>query len=193
VTSLPPPATNPSIRPARADEYESLGKLLVKAYAALPGMPQPDEQPDYYAMLANVAARAAKPALTVFVATNEAGALCGSVDFIDDMRQYGSGGPASEVIDAVGIRLLAVDDAFRGKGIGKALTQFCIARARQLGKMKVVLHTTRAMQTAWTMYEGLGFVRFPAIDFRQGNLEVFGFRLDLSGVVDGAKPALRSP
>ena len=39
----------------RPEEYNDLGKLLVKVYAALPGMPQPDEQPDYYAMLANVA------------------------------------------------------------------------------------------------------------------------------------------
>jgi hypothetical protein len=31
------------------------------------------------------------------------------------------------------------------------------------------------------MYEGLGFVRFPDIDFRQGNLDVFGFRLNLAG------------
>jgi len=43
-----------------------------------------------------------------------------------------------------------------------------------------VLHTTRVMQTAWAMYEGLGFVRFPEIDFRQGSLDVFGFRLDLT-------------
>ena len=48
--------------------------------------------------------------------------LCGSVDFIDDMTQYGSGGTASTITDAVGVRLLAVDGAFRGKGIGKALT-----------------------------------------------------------------------
>jgi len=185
-----PPATNPVIRPAQPEEYEALGRLLVKAYAALPGMPQPDEQPDYYAMLANVSARVAKPALTVFVATGDAGTLCGSVDFIDDMTQYGSGGTASTVTDAVGIRLLAVDDAFRGKGIGKALTQFCIARARQLGKARVVLHTTRAMQTAWAMYEGLGFVRFPELDFRQGTLDVFGFRLDLDGTVDTAGSAL---
>ena len=31
------------------------------------------------------------------------------------------------------------------------------------------------------MYEGLGFVRFPEIDFRQGSLEVFGFLLNLDG------------
>src|SRR5262249_55186542 len=152
----------------RADEYERLGKLLVAAYAALPGMPQPDEQPDYYAMLANVAARAARPALTVFVATNPAGELLGSIDFIDDMRQYGSGGTAAMVTDAAGVRLLAVDGAHRGQGAGKALTAFCIEHARALGKARVVLHTTKAMQTAWAMYEALGFVRFPEIDFQQG-------------------------
>ena len=43
-----------------------------------------------------------------------------------------------------------------------------------------MLHTTKIMQAAWTMYDGLGFVRFPEIDFRQGSLDVFGFRLDLA-------------
>jgi hypothetical protein len=106
---MTPPPSPLTIRPVRPEQYELLGKLLVKAYAALPGMPQPDEQPDYYAMLADVAGRAARPALTVFVATNEAGELLGSIDFIDDMRHYGSGGPASTVTDAAGVRLLAVD------------------------------------------------------------------------------------
>jgi len=178
---MTPSAAQLTIRPVRAEEYERLGKLLVAAYAALPGMPQPDEQPDYYAMLANVAARAARPALTVFVATNPAGDLLGSIDFIEDMRHYGSGGPASTISDAAGVRLLAVDGAFRGHGTGKALTTFCIDRARALGKARVVLHTTRAMQTAWAMYESLGFVRFPEIDFQQGNLAVFGFQLGLAG------------
>jgi GNAT superfamily N-acetyltransferase len=169
-----------TIRPVRSDEHERLGKLLVTAYAALPGMPQPDEQPDYYAMLANVAARAARPSPTVFVATNAAGDLLGSIDFIDDMRHYGSGGPASTITDGAGVRLLAVDGAFRGQGAGNALAVFCIARARALGKARVVLHTTRVMQAAWAMYERLGFVRFPEVDFQQGNLAVFGFQLNLS-------------
>jgi len=118
---MTPAAADLIIRPVRAEEYERLGKLLVAAYAALPGMPQPDEQPDYYAMLANVAARAARPALTVFVATNAAGDILGSIDFIDDMRHYGSGGPASTISDAGGVRLLGVDGAHRGRGTGKAL------------------------------------------------------------------------
>ena len=90
---------------------------------------------------------------------------------------YGSGGIAGTITDAAGVRFLAVNDAHRGKGTGKALTRFCIERARALGKARLVLHTTRTMTSAWTMYEGLGFVRFPEIDFRQGDLEVFGFQL----------------
>jgi ribosomal protein S18 acetylase RimI-like enzyme len=169
-----------TIRQARPEDYAPLGKLLVDAYAALPGMFTPQEQPDYYAMLGNVAGRAARPALTVFVATDDQNRLLGSIDFIDDMAQYGSSSTASTVQNAAGIRLLAVDNAFRGRGTGKALTLFCIDRARESGKARLVLHTTRAMQTAWTMYEKLGFVRFPEIDFMQGKLEVFGFQLPLA-------------
>jgi ribosomal protein S18 acetylase RimI-like enzyme len=66
------------------------------------------------------------------------------------------------------------------RGAGKSLTRFCIEKARNAGKAWVVLHTTKIMQAAWTMYDGLGFVRFPEIDFRQGSLDVFGFRLDLA-------------
>ena len=175
-----------SIRQARAQDHAALGKLLVSAYAALPGMPSPEEQPDYYAMLSNVAARAAKSALTVFVAVDDAGKLLGSIDYIDDMAQYGSGGTVATIADAAGVRLLAVDDACRGRGVGKALTNFCIERARQAGKAKIVLHTTKIMQAAWAMYEGLGFVRFPEIDFRQGNLDVFGFQLEIAGTPKAA-------
>jgi hypothetical protein len=44
---------------------------------------------------------------------------------------------------------------------------------------EVVLHTTKAMQTAWGMYERLGFSRSPDLDFLQKDLPVFGFRLSL--------------
>ena len=168
-----------TIRPARADEHAALGRMLVAAYAGLPGMPTVDEQPEYYATLADVAGRAARPALTVYVAAGHTGALHGSIDFIEDMRHYGSGGAAATISGAAGVRFLAVNDACRGKGAGKALTRFCIERARELRKARLVLHTTRVMQAAWRLYEAEGFVRFPEIDFRQGTLDVFGFRLEL--------------
>lgn len=174
------------IRQARPDEYAALGKLLVAAYAALPGMPSPEQQPDYYAMLTDVAARAAKPALTVFVATDDSGRLLGSIDYIDDMAAYGVNAVAT-LADAAGIRLLAVDAACQGQGVGKGLTRFCIDRARDAGKARMVLHTTRIMQAAWAMYEALGFVHFPEIDFRYGDLDVFGFQLEFRGMPRAAR------
>lgn len=171
--------SNYRIRNVRPEEFSRLGQLTVEVYASLPGMPKVDEQPDYYGMLRDVAARVGKSALSVFAAVGDSGELLGSVDFIDDMKQYGSGGTASTIANAAGIRLLAVAPECRGQGIGKALTHFCIEQARDQGKSKVILHSTKAMQTAWTMYERMGFERFSEIDFRQGTLDVFGFRLNL--------------
>ena len=173
------PASRWSIRQARADDFAAMGKLLVSAYAALPGMPSPEAWPPYYAMLENVAARAANPAFTLFVAADDNGQLLGSIDYIDDLTQYGVSTVAT-ITNAAGVRLLAVDGACQGQGVGKALANFCIEHARRTGKARIILHTTRIMQTAWTMYERLGFVRFPEIDFQVENVDVFGFQLDLA-------------
>lgn len=166
-----------TIRPARPEEFAALGRLVAAAYAALPGMPAADAQPAYYAMLADVAARAHKPAITVFAAVAADGTLAGSVDFIGDLAHYNSGADLRALGDGAGIRLLAVDPAHRGAGLGRALTERCLVEARALGRTRVVLHTTRAMQTAWRMYERLGFRRCEEIDFQQGELAVFGFTL----------------
>jgi ribosomal protein S18 acetylase RimI-like enzyme len=168
------------IRQAWSEEFERIGRLTVDIYANLPSMPTRNEQPEYYSMVQDVAKRASNPAIRIFAAIAPPGEILGSVDFIHDMTQYGSGGSASQVPHAAGMRLLAVDDCYKGKGIGKALTQRCIKEARHLGKKTFVLHTTQAMQIAWAMYEGVGFKRFPSIDFKQENLDVFGFSLDLT-------------
>jgi ribosomal protein S18 acetylase RimI-like enzyme len=175
-----------TIRPARPEEYQTIGKMLVSAYVALPGMPartdvSTPEVSNYYDRLANVGGRAALPGLTVFVAESEDGRLAASIDFIADMSQYGADGPVSKLTDAAAVRLLAVDDAFRGRNIGRTMTCFCIDRARGLGKTRLVLHTTKLMQAAWTIYERLGFVRYPEIDFQQAGIHVHGFQLGLAG------------
>jgi ribosomal protein S18 acetylase RimI-like enzyme len=171
--------TAPAIRAIRPDEYVEIGRMLVKAYAALPGMPQPAAQPEYYSMLADVERRCRNSSSRVFVATDANDIALGSIDFIADMKHYGAASSATQFTDAAGIRLLAIESAYRGNGAGKALTRYCIDAARALGKSRVVLHSTRFMQTAWIMYERMGFERLPAIDFVQGRLEVFGFELDL--------------
>jgi ribosomal protein S18 acetylase RimI-like enzyme len=177
---MTPPTSAQTIRPARPEEYDSLGKMLVSAYAALPGMPSPGEVPDYYDRLANIGSRVALPGLTVFVAESEDGRPAASVDFIADLSHYGYDGAVSKLTDAAAIRLLAVDDAFRGQNIGTAMTCFCIAHARELGKRRLVLHTTKLMKAAWTIYERLGFVRCREIDFQQTGIYVYGFQFDLT-------------
>ena len=57
------------------------------------------------------------------------------------------------------IRMLVVDPAFRGKGIGRALSDACIARARRDGSPIIALHTSPIMSVALPMYLKMGFVK----------------------------------
>jgi len=75
--------------------------------------------------------------------------------------------------------LLGVDPLVRGQGIGKFLVNQCIRKARAKGHGQVIIHSTKAMQTAWKMYDSLGFKKSENLDFMQGDLSVFGFRLFL--------------
>jgi ribosomal protein S18 acetylase RimI-like enzyme len=95
------------------------------------------------------------------------------------MTDYGSGGTATAVKNASGIRLLGVSPKFRNTGAGKALTIACIELAKVNGRSQVILHTTQAMKVAWGIYERLGFTRSEDLDFQQEGLPVFGFRLHL--------------
>jgi GNAT superfamily N-acetyltransferase len=91
------------------------------------------------------------PATSVFTAVSDSGELLGTVNFFADMRRYGSNGVASSIPNAAGLRYLAVKPERRGSDIGRALTTYCIGLARELGKSAVILHTTKAMPTAWAM------------------------------------------
>lgn len=166
-----------TVRDLRDAEAAALGRLLTEVYANLEGFPTPAEQPRYYEMLANVGAFARKKDARVLVAIGPDDALVGGVVYFGDMTEYGSGGIATTVKRASGIRLLGVSAKHRGAGAGRALTQACIGLARAAGHTQVVLHTTAAMRTAWRMYERLGFERSEDLDFLQQGFPVYGFRL----------------
>jgi GNAT superfamily N-acetyltransferase len=166
-----------SIRNARPEEFELIGKLMVLVYAQLEGFPEKSEQPAYYTMLANVGALTNTPGTEILVATSSSGKIAGAVVYFSDMKYYGSGGNATKEKNACGFRLLSTDPLIRGKGIGKMLTNACIEKARASKAIQMIIHTTMAMQTAWKMYEKIGFERSEDLDFMQGTLPVFGFRL----------------
>jgi GNAT superfamily N-acetyltransferase len=150
---------------------------MVQVYSKLEGFPKKSEQPDYYNMLANIGALTKQPKTELLVAVSSKGKIGGAVVYFGDMKFYGSGGIATKEQNASGFRLLAVDLMTRGEGIGKLLTNKCIQNAKDNKHFQVVIHTTKAMQIAWDMYKNLGFKRAGDLDFMQGELPVFGFRL----------------
>lgn len=78
------------------------------------------------------------------------------------------------------VRLLAVDPAARGRGVGEALMRACIARARAAGAGALTLHTAPMMAAAMRLYARLGFVRVRELDFEPApGLTARGFRLTL--------------
>ncbi len=167
------------VRNAEPNEFQQIGALMVSVYSQLDGFPKEADQPDYYRMLANIGDVTTKPDAELLVAESAEKEIHGAVVYFGDMTFYGSGGSAPKETDASGFRLLVVDPIARGQGVGKLLTMKCIAKSKQQGCAKVVIHTTKAMQTAWKMYENLGFRRSEDLDFMQGDLPVFGFRLFL--------------
>jgi GNAT superfamily N-acetyltransferase len=170
---------NWTIRNAKPEEFETIGKLMAHAYSTLEGFLKVEEHPNYYNTLANIGALTNKPDTELLIAVSSSGQVGGAVVFFGDMAQYGSGGKATLEKNSAGFRFLAVADVARGQGVGKLLTNECINRARQKNLSQVIIHTTMAMLNAWKMYEKIGFKRSEDLDFMQGELQVFGFRFFL--------------
>jgi len=168
-----------TVRNAEPGEFQEIGKLLVRVYSQLEGFPKEAEQPEYYKMMVNVGASLDKPGTELLVAVSPDDKIAGCVVYFSDMKYYGSGGTATMEQNAAGFRLLAVDPSAQGQGIGKLLTNECIRKAKDRKLDQMIIHTTMAMLTAWKMYEKLGFKRSEDLDFIQGQLPVFGFRLSL--------------
>jgi GNAT superfamily N-acetyltransferase len=166
-----------AVRNAKPDEFEEIGKLMVWVYSQLEGFPKEAEQPAYFKMLANIGELTKKPETQLLVAISPDDKIAGAVVYFSDMQYYGSGGTAGQEKNSSGFRLLAVDPLARGLGIGKLLVTECIQKAKDKKASQVIIHTTMAMQTAWKMYENLGFKRSSDLDFMQGELHVYGFRL----------------
>ena len=165
------------VRNAKPIEFEAIGKLMVQVYSQLEGFPKKSEQPDYYTMLASIGELTKKSKTELLVAVSSEGKIVGGIVYFGDMKYYGSGGTATKEQNASGFRLLAVEPSARGRGIGKLLTDECIRKTKNQKHKKLVIHTTNAMQVAWKMYEDIGFKRAEDLDFLQGELPVFGFRL----------------
>ncbi len=167
------------IREAKEHEFETIGSLMVAVYSNLDGFFDPEEQPKYYQMLQNVGELTKQPHTKLYVAVVKE-QIAGAVIYFSDMSVYGSGGTATQIKNASGFRLLAVDSAFRGQGIGNIMINACINQAKADQNQQMIIHTTEAMKIAWGMYERIGFERYVDIDFSQQGFPVYGFKLELT-------------
>jgi ribosomal protein S18 acetylase RimI-like enzyme len=142
------------IRDALPSEHPALGELCVRAYRGIGSVSD-----SYAAKLRDVAGRA--QTARVLTAVNDDG-LLGCVTVILE------GGPWREISgpDEGEFRMLAVDPAAQGRGVGESLVRACIDAIRSAGRARVVISSAGDMTDAHRLYERLGFTRAPARDWR---------------------------
>jgi ribosomal protein S18 acetylase RimI-like enzyme len=147
------------IRPVGPGEHGRVGDLTVAAYAALPV----DHLWGGYDEEIRAVAERIETAEVIVAVLDEppfGGEVVGAVTYVSD--------PSSRWIEwnepgEAQIRLLGVDPAAAGRGIGAALVTACIERAREQG-LTLLLHTTNHMPAAQRLYPRLGFTRRPERD-----------------------------
>lgn len=163
------------IRPVRDEELDAVGELTVTAYrdgGFVTGGP-------YLDVLRDTADRAAVTDVVVAVDGDD---LLGTVTLVgpeappqwreNNREQAGT------------VRMLAVAKSARGRGVGRALAQWCVDDARRRGWRELTLVTQPTMDAAHRIYEQVGFVRDPELDFvvegvDGGELTLLGFSLRL--------------
>ncbi len=164
------------IRDARPDERAAVAKITMRAYAEFATVMRPEawrglERAVRAALQSHAAER-------IVAESADDQLLLGSVMLFPAERlEYGG-----IAVDAVGpeLRLLAVAPEARGLGVGHALVEECIRRARASGASELGLHSSASMQAAIRMYLRFGFQRVPARDFQPPGAElVEGYRLVL--------------
>lgn len=142
------------IRRAHEHEYARVGELTVAAYELLP---VDHLFGGYDDGILDTAGRAKGAEILVAIEDDRViGAVTYAADTSSPWSEWTEPGEAQ-------FRLLAVDPAARGRGVGEALVRECMARAEANGQT-IVIHTTPWMDAARRMYNRLGFARRPDRD-----------------------------
>jgi GNAT superfamily N-acetyltransferase len=121
-----------TVRPAHPAEHAALGELTVAAYPAVRATPRPRRRTS-----GRFATWAPGRGTHVLVAVDADGGLLGDVTYVPGP------GPLAELEEEgdAGIRMLGVSPAAQRGAIGRRLVEACVARARDDGRSRIVLHT----------------------------------------------------
>ena len=167
-----PEASGYTIRDARPDELDAAAEVMRQAYTEYSAVIPPNVWERYQQDIVNVRSRLATSQLIVAVEGDD---ILGCLTFYPDGSKGGEW-PSNYC----GLRLLAVPPDTRGHGVGRALMEESIRRAKALGAEYLGLHTTELMAVARSMYERMGFERIPEFDFHPApGIVVTAYRLGL--------------
>lgn len=149
------PAVPISVRRARPEEYAAVGELTVRAYGA-----DGHGGGGYAERLRDATSRAAAGVLLVATPSG-AEVLLGTVTLLAAGSDYAQlAGPGETEI-----RMLAVEAAARGRGVGTTLAAACVDRSRAAGNVRIRLSTDESMTAAHRIYARMGFRRTPDRDW----------------------------
>lgn len=168
------------IRDARPADRDAIRDVTLAAYEEYAAQMQPEH---WAAYRWNILATLGQVAPAEQLVAERDGAVVGTVLLYPpaSVSPAPDAGPLATPWPEV--RLLAVAPARRGAGIGAALMDECVPRARRLGTPALGLHTTDMMQAATRMYARMGFVRAPELDFHLlPGLTIKGYRFDLAAM-----------
>lgn len=182
VPARPSPA--PVVRPAREEELDAAGAVVRAAYEADDLVDAP-----YLDVVADARSRARDAVVAVALGdTPEAAAagvpgsggarVLGSVTFALPGSRYAQLARDGQAE----FRMLGVHPAARGSGVGLALVDWCLDRARRSGAHEVVISSATTMTAAHRLYAARGFSRRPALDWSPvAGVHLLGFGLVLAG------------
>ena len=149
---LQPPAL--AVSPAGPGDFDRIADLSVRVYVG-GGL----ASEGYTSDLADVAGRASRAEL--LVVRDDNGHVVGSVALV----LSGDFGEVTTSDEEAAFRMLVVDPAAQGGGLGTLLVTTCLDRARAAGKRRMVIATGTRMTAAQRLYERLGFTRLPERDW----------------------------
>ena len=140
----------PTIRDFARGDAEAVNRLAVAAFA-----PFASHYSDWPAMAASLAKMSALADSGDIIVADVGDRIAGAVAYIPPHA------PKAAFFDAAWpiIRMLVVDPEFRGKRIGRILTDACVVRARRDGATVIALHTSPIMTVALPMYLRMGFAK----------------------------------
>lgn len=171
------------IREVHAHELETAADVTVEGYRDF----YRERLGSYVEQLRDVEARTRDGIVFVAVEDDE---ILGTVTYVPDPN---SPYAQNQQDDEASIRMLSVTPKHMRRGVGRALSVWCIERARAEGKKSLSLHADDTMTASRRLYETLGFSRDPSRDYRpDAETNLICYVLELGGSATGRRTSHQS-